>query len=444
MATTLFEYYSGKGQALPSVKDRAGSAAQAGIQNYTGTAQQNQQLLGYLSSNNEAPGISKQTANQAEVIPVDVALGGVKQMDLPNKPAETAPSNLFASSQAYLSTIPKTGVAGLDSITDAMVQRPGQLAQQYGISDKQTIANERAQKLELFNEEYRRRAEEARTNPQLGAETLQSRLGALERERAFTAGTLAIEAAFANQDYTNAKSLMNDQLEIELEPLKMRYKFFEDMYNRTEDQKFQRAMKAEDRAYQSAKEQAQLVNDYKEQAIKNGIDPKLAMGITSVEDYYNLLGEDKGLSETAIDLIKTAENINLAATERTRGFRRGVGRRGLLGLRGAREVPIVGTKVADFRSDLDRLKGLLAKDNLSTLKGTISDKDIAFLERLGTSLNYTMTEKKFKDSLNELNDTFIRNYGVGFKELDLSAASPDEYLMKAPASNPAISNEQFF
>jgi len=49
MANNLYEYYTGQGQALPSVTARAADAAKAGVIGaYTGTAAQNAQLLTYL------------------------------------------------------------------------------------------------------------------------------------------------------------------------------------------------------------------------------------------------------------------------------------------------------------------------------------------------------------------------------------------------------------
>lgn len=48
MATTLFEFYKAKGQTLPSVTERAPLAAQYGITDYTGTAEQNTRLLAAL------------------------------------------------------------------------------------------------------------------------------------------------------------------------------------------------------------------------------------------------------------------------------------------------------------------------------------------------------------------------------------------------------------
>jgi len=49
MAQTLYEHYTSKGQSLPSLAERAKIASQYGINGYTGTASQNNALLGYLS-----------------------------------------------------------------------------------------------------------------------------------------------------------------------------------------------------------------------------------------------------------------------------------------------------------------------------------------------------------------------------------------------------------
>lgn len=64
MAKTLYEYYTGKGQSLPSVSARSADAKKAGISNYSGTASQNAQLLSYLqgsSSTKTTPKTAIQT-----------------------------------------------------------------------------------------------------------------------------------------------------------------------------------------------------------------------------------------------------------------------------------------------------------------------------------------------------------------------------------------------
>ena len=257
--TNLSEYYASQGQALPSVSSRSGLAGKAGIEGYKGTAEQNTKLLGYLQSNglggnSTGSTLPNNVPSTPPTIPIETATTPQKGMGLPNKPQQSAPTDVYSGAAAYLATLPQTGVAGLDQTLAAMQNRPGQLAQQYDISNKQTKANELQKKLDVFNEGFRVEEEKVRTNGALGAEIANARINELERKRAFTAGTYAIEAAAAQNDFQGAQQLMNQQAQLELEPLKMRYDFFKDMYNRTEDQKFQRLMKAEDRAYQEKRD----------------------------------------------------------------------------------------------------------------------------------------------------------------------------------------------
>ena len=194
--STLNEYYQSKGQALPSVAERQGIAAQAGIQNYTGTAQQNTQLLSSLMGNQ-----GNQTATPTPTIPGTVATGTTTPMDLPNRPTPQEPGNVYSNASAYISSLPKTGVAGLDQTLQAMAERPGQLAQQYDIANKQSLMNEAKNKLDAFNEQYRVQQERIRTEGGKTLEQINSEVNAIERTRAFTAGTLAIEAAYRTGDY---------------------------------------------------------------------------------------------------------------------------------------------------------------------------------------------------------------------------------------------------
>lgn len=83
--SNLYQYYTGQGQALPSVADRQGVASQAGIQNYTGTAQQNATLLSYLqnqsSQQNAQPQPQTTPAPQGATMPT-----GTTQTTDPNAP----------------------------------------------------------------------------------------------------------------------------------------------------------------------------------------------------------------------------------------------------------------------------------------------------------------------------------------------------------------------
>ena len=304
--STLNEYYQSKGQALPSVAERQGIAAQAGIQNYTGTAQQNTQLLSSLMGNQ-----GNQTATPTPTIPGTVATGTTTPMDLPNRPTPQEPGNVYSNASAYISSLPKTGVAGLDQTLQAMAERPGQLAQQYDIANKQSLMNEAKNKLDAFNEQYRVQQERIRTEGGKTLEQINSEVNAIERTRAFTAGTLAIEAAYRTGDYQGARELMNQQAQLELEPLKMKYDFFKDLYNRTEDQKFQRAMKSADQSFQREMKLLDTANNLKTEALKQGVPfDILNKAKTPDEVAKAMIDYKKSLVPTGFENVKP-ENVQI-------------------------------------------------------------------------------------------------------------------------------------
>ena len=71
---------------------------------------------------------------------------------------------------------------------------------------------------------------------------------------------------------------------------------------KTEDQKFQRAMRAEDRAYQAAREDAKILNDAKAELMRSGAPIDQILDIKTMDDYYKFAGQNsiikpKGSSE---------------------------------------------------------------------------------------------------------------------------------------------------
>lgn len=470
--TTLSEFYSSQGKALPSVKDRGGVAAQAGIQGYTGTAAQNAQLLGFLSSNQGGSTPSTTGTPNIPTIPAQNVNSGTQPLPLPEKPQSQAPTDIYTSSVAYLNTIPKTGVKGLDEITTAMVERPGQLNQQFGLEEKRALAESTKNTLDAFNEEYRVKAEQLRVDNSKTAASKQISIEELERNRAFKAGSLAIEAAFRNNDFVGAQTLMNQQLQLELEPLKMRYKFFEDMYNRTEDQKFQRAMKAEDRAYQAAREDLGMINDIKMQAFKDG---KIAIGDIAKIKTWEDLALYTGTTKT--DALEEFEAANKVATvdELIAGKGKGQAVGARLGARGVSEdgQTIFGSlsqgKRKTFVAKTEQLLEGLTLDKLQQAKargitfGSLTEGErnavanaATFIGQTrvrdggktdGKVLGYDIPEKDFNEAMQTIREAAILDYerrtGKPYTG-NPETATPEDYLMQAPAGNPAISNEQFF
>lgn len=68
-------------------------------------------------------------------------------------------------------------------------------------------------------------------------------------------------------------------------------------------------------------------------------------------------------------------------------------------------IPTVpGSKATDFKNNVSRLKSLLTLDNLKMLKGAMSDKDLAFLLSVGTSLNTNMSKEAFAAELTKIKE----------------------------------------
>lgn len=427
--TNLSEYYAGQGQALPTVQARQSTAAKAGITGYTGTAGQNATLLSYLQGQgNQAQGATGVPSSGAVTIPSGVATGNTQPITLPNQPTPSAPADVYSSANAYLSTQPKTGVAGLDQTLAAMESRPGELAKQYDILGKQEKYNAMKNELDTFNEEYRQKYELIRTNGAQSAGQKQDEITALEKTRAYKAGTMAINAAFAQQDYQGALSLMNQQSALELEPLKMRYDFFKDLYNRTEDQKFQVAMKASDRAYQEARDDKSLLNDFKLQAFKDGkIDISQMGSINSWDDLSNLTGatkEDALMNQIATDSVKNVDNL----------LKYSLGKDYAVGAtfldRGVRN-PFMKDKTRTFIADTEAILGNLTIDKLLQAKasgatfGALSEGEMRLLaaaasplnnpslqikDNKGNTIGYKVSEQKFNEIMSNIKTYAIIDY----------------------------------
>lgn len=102
---------------------------------------------------------------------------------------------------------------------------------------------------------------------------------------------------------------------------------------------------------------------------------------------------DNSKLQSAKEIKALAENLKTRA-----GFGHAVGSNAFFGL--GKSIP--GTNSAGYLADFDQLKDLIALPNLEKLKGPMSDKDIAFVRSIGTSLNLNMNEAAFKAELDKI------------------------------------------
>lgn len=133
----------------------------------------------------------------------------------------------------------------------------------------------------------------------------------------------------------------------------------------------------------------------------------------------------------------------------------GTGKKGAVGAGFQKFIPgflkpgdgqfLPGTKAAGYETTFNQLKDTLAFENISKLKGAMSDKDIQFLRNIGTKLSLGMSEKEFNTELQKLdqtmNEVLVKN-GVDPTTINSYSALDNDTLLALPQQEK--SNSQFF
>ena len=142
------------------------------------------------------------------------------------------------------------------------------------------------------------------------------------------------------------------------------------------------------------------------------------LGFPKPEDAQKLL-EAQNVSASAE--AKKLEALTLAQELRRSDA---IGKGSAVGASFAKLVPFGQTlglqgKRSAFEARVDTLKANLTLDNLKLLKGAMSDKDLLFLNSIGSSLTTSMSEAEFNKELDRviqrLSDTQVVN-GVTYKK----------------------------
>lgn len=304
MATTLYEFYTSQGQNLPSVEERKSIALQAGIQNYTGTAQQNDQLLSFLKGGRQS-------------IPINVALNKVKPMQLPSRPIDNS-AKLIGLSRGFLTQPTITNLNELEQSTQIAEQNAQTATDQYrgaftnaitGRADlQQKLESEFdiAGKTEAFNLvrgkfdntqlRYRREKEAIQVNPALSEAQKSARIREIERKEASELADIAIDYNLKTNQLNSAKELLNEKKNFELDTQRMILDYYREIKNDyqnifDETQKIQidRLIKQEERNYQMAQKNADRIYDLQLRAMKSGVPWDKVRGIKSLGDYAKSL-----------------------------------------------------------------------------------------------------------------------------------------------------------
>lgn len=318
MATTLSQFYSDKGQALLSVSQRGSLAAQAGIQGYTGSAAQNNQLLNFMqTSGTGQTGTQGLQSIQPPVIPAATALGNTQPTQLPQTPQGTSATELSGASAGYLTmptinslnqlgaatqtanqnaqTAQNDYMSQFTGLLNQMQNRPGELEQQYQIQKLSQDAMKAKANYDSVELAYRRKKESAMNDASLTSDQKSAVISDVERKEASQKADIAIDYNLKAGLLSNAKELMDKQLQLELEPMKLKVDFYKDnrdrfdkILDKTEMRQYDYIQKKEERAYQAAKESANRIASLQMKAVENGVSWDQAKNIKSIGDYAKL------------------------------------------------------------------------------------------------------------------------------------------------------------
>lgn len=210
MATpsNLYEYYSSQGKSLPSVSERANTVAKdAGITGYTGSASQNQQLLGYLTGLPSQGAITPASLEQAKPIQLPQQIPTTTNQDINNavtgiaeatKPL-TKQQQYEQGTQQLATDIANAGNQG--STEEAIYQELGVDTRKATVDRLQSqIEQEQKQTMDAINE--------LRKNPEgLSAGALQARINDIQTESSNRLANYGITLSAASRDYTTAASI---------------------------------------------------------------------------------------------------------------------------------------------------------------------------------------------------------------------------------------------
>lgn len=237
--------------------------------------------------------------NQPPVIPINVATGTTQPLQLPPQPTSTAALNATAQSQGYVNmpaitnfnqlgsavnaanqnfqTAQQDYIKSAGSVADLLTNLRPQLEQQYNIEQLTKDRTEAQGKMAALEDRYRIERETQLTNPNLTADMKQARLGEIARKEAFEKSGVAIDLALKENRLKDAKDLIDRQYEIQLEPLKFRMEFYQnlkndykDVFNQSQNRLLDNLARKEERAYQSAQKNSDMIKEFAFQAAKDG------------------------------------------------------------------------------------------------------------------------------------------------------------------------------
>lgn len=329
MANNLYEYYQGKGQGLPSVADRTTIATQAGISNYTGTAEQNTSLLGYLQNtpsqgnttitpekvSPESPLVTKETPTSTSNIDTNLTVKALA--DKTNKDIIQEQADLKTQTDALTKDITAQGEIDKEAIYKAQ-----------GVDVKKKQVDTLTSDIEKEQQAVIERVKLLKENPEgLSQTALNSEISRIQNESAMTVAQKGIALSAINRDYENSYNIATRQITDKTDALKYAIeakKFvLEQLGTKLATDKanaFTLQIKSLDNESSMMKDAIKTATDGMnsgtiDQTTGTKAIQDLISGKTSLSDYYASLGVDTGKNTTGKDI--SGYDITSYATDPT-------------------------------------------------------------------------------------------------------------------------------
>lgn len=285
-----------------------------------------------------------------------------------------------------------------------------------------------------------RKIEELEKNPRgLFGGALQDEIDKVKTESVRKQADLSLIQLGVQGRYDTALNQANRKVDVMLEreqkmtdALRLDYEDNKDLFTQAEQRQFETMQGDRERALDTKKEELKAVNDIALSALREGAPTALvqqALATDTQAEAMALVGGYIGRMDRQIQqaqLTKLNQDIRATANElaNTTGITPeqaerkievvtlanelvksdATGKKSAVGASLAKFLPfgqalgLQGNRTA-FESKVNTLKSNLTLDNLKLLKGAMSDKDLMFLNSIGSSLDVNMSEAQFDKEL---------------------------------------------
>lgn len=399
----LSSYYQSQGQALPSVQQRQGVASQAGIQNYSGTAQQNTQLLNFLKTQQTPQAQQQNAVPVSSNIPANII--GTQQVQIPQaqpiqaQPVENIASTLIEQTKTEATPLQGTQENLISKILENQLGLQGEAQAQAdanlqaGVNTKIAELNDLNSKILQKQAEVQQdditlvsqmRKEETRDTllpfAQMGQAKLAGDAQIVRALKNAEIGVLNAQAIGKQGDVQLARDTAKQAVELKFAPYKERIALYQSQLEaiapllsreekaqaREQDIKTKLALSKIDKleTFQSKALENAISNNAPQSVISKILNANSIEGITSVGGNYLVSKADK-LEQQLKSLQINKLSNEIATTALSKGV-------------SAKDLPLIlksaEDKIGKIQGLIDNKKGLTASSGVVLRKAAFSDK----------------------------------------------------------------------